>query len=133
MTANRLLSLRAAVILFIGSSVSFAADGWSQLRVGMTRGEASAVLGQALLTTQARGFTIEIYDQGAEVLLIRGRVAGWTAPATVLGGASTRVDAWQFSSVPASSGKGVSAKSNNEISPRTEKVRRNAALPSYRL
>ena len=77
----RCRSLRTILVLAGVVASARAEDAWRQLKVGMTRSEATAVLGHALLTNHARGFMVQIYDAGAEVVYVHGRVASWTAPA----------------------------------------------------
>src|SRR5512141_1565394 len=69
----------AAALLLLATSVE-AADGWSRLRPGMTRGETMTVLGSPVLKTNGHGFELWLYDGGAEVVCYRGVVLGWTAP-----------------------------------------------------
>jgi hypothetical protein len=113
----------------VGSSR--AADGWQQLKVGMTRSEATAVLGHALLTNQARGFTVQIYDAGAEVVLVHGRVASWTAPA---GSRSVAPEfhPWPIQPVGFKPPSAVPPQSGRS-STRDAKSRQPSTLPAYRL
>ncbi len=57
------------------------ADGWSQLKAGMTRVEMTQALGEPLMRSNGRQFELCIYDAGAEVVCYRGTVVAWTAPA----------------------------------------------------
>lgn len=56
------------------------ADGWAQLKPGMTRAEMTTALGEPLMRSSGRQFELCIYDAGAEVLCYRGTVVAWTAP-----------------------------------------------------
>ena len=53
----------------------WSADRWSQLKAGMSRREAAALLGSELMATRARGFEIAIYDDRAEIVFLRGQVS----------------------------------------------------------
>lgn len=55
-------------------------DAWAQLRAGMTRIEADALLGRPLLRSTGKGFELWTYSGGAEVIFYRGPVYAWTAP-----------------------------------------------------
>lgn len=70
------------------------ADGWAQLKVGMSSDEATEALGLPLMKTSARGFDLWIYDHNAEVLFFGGPLVGWTTPCD-LKVASLTVDVWQ--------------------------------------
>src|SRR4051812_44811333 len=116
MTAPRFLKLQVAFFL-AATTASFAADGWTHLRVGMTHREATAVVGDALLTSHGRGLTVAIYDRCGELFLIAGRVVGWTAPATSSENAKS-AEGWQFA---AGGAKGAPAKSRDAATPRSDK------------
>jgi hypothetical protein len=75
------LRVRLAALFVLIAGVSHAADGWSQLKVGMTRNQTVAAVGPSLFSNSGRGFAVEIYDNRAEVVYVGGRVASWTAPA----------------------------------------------------
>ena len=107
-------TLRAA------SADSAGADAWTRLRVGMTRNEATAVVGSALVMSSGRGFDIGVYDGRAEVVFHHGRLVAWTAPATGTQPA-TQVNALKFTA-------------ERQASPSPEKARRRpGAVPQYRL
>ena len=59
------------------SSSTRAAEGWAQLKLGMTAAETVALLGAPLIRTSGNGFELWTYDKGAEVLLF-GSLIGWT-------------------------------------------------------
>ena len=90
---------RISTLLLLGLAIALPRagaenDGWAQLRVGMSRAQTSAVLGQALMTSSGRGFDIAIYDGRAEVIFFGGRVVEWTAPASA--GVPAPKGTWQF-------------------------------------
>lgn len=86
----RLLLLSA----LLAGSASASVGAWSKLQVGMTAGEATALLGAPLGRTQGHGFEKWTYDQGAEVLLHGGiAVIGWTVP-VALRDAVRSLDIW---------------------------------------
>jgi len=70
------------------------ADGWAQLKLGMTAEQAMAAVGVPLFRSEGRGFELWIYDSRAEVVMYGGVIA-WTAPA---GSTATHVAAevWEF-------------------------------------
>ncbi len=70
------------------------ADGWAQLKVGMSADEATEALGLPLMKTSARGFDLWIYDNNAEALFFGGPLVGWTTPRD-LKSVSRTVDVWQ--------------------------------------
>lgn len=125
------------LLLAIASLASFlslpttarAADAWGQLKVGMTRKESTAVLGNALLTTRGRGFEIATYDQAAEVVYLGGRVITWTAPAASFAPAAP-AEAWAFNQVRLPRGTRRIITPAVPIAPAR---RDHVALPSFRL
>lgn len=119
--------LRITLVLTGVAASARAEDAWRQLKVGMTRSETAAVLGDALLTNRARGFMIQIYDAGAEVVYVHGRVASWTAPAGS-GSVAPAFHPWPtVAPIPAAASfpKGRAAASGS--------LRRPSTLPAYRL
>ena len=70
------------------------AEGWAQLKVGMSVDEAMEALGDPLMKTSGRGFELWVYDNHAEVLFYGGPLVGWTTPSK--GKAKGHaVDVWQ--------------------------------------
>jgi hypothetical protein len=118
------------VALLLFPLVGAAADPWVQLKAGMSRTEATEVLGAELFCAQGRGFEIAIYDQQAEVVFLNGQVVAWTAP----GGkppAPTAKVAWQFEQGPRPR---VSLPASHVAATRRVESRRPVAiLPAYRL
>lgn len=82
-------------LLSLGSSIpALGADGWGQLKLGMTAEDAEAVLGAPLIRNQGKGFEKWVYDGRAEVLFYGGVIA-WTAPGAT-SAAHSPVEVWQF-------------------------------------
>jgi hypothetical protein len=77
----KILGLYCVVTLFAVSS--HAAEGWAQLKSGMSRADTATALGDPLLRNIGRGFEVWLYDGGAEVLCFQGMVVAWTAPVGV--------------------------------------------------
>lgn len=71
-----------------------AADGWTQLKRGMTADETVAALGKPLLASEGYGFAVWIYDHGTEVVFY-DRVIAWTAPHAA-NGPGPQPEAWSF-------------------------------------
>lgn len=106
-----------------------AADGWSQLKAGMTRGETTAVLGTELVASRGRGFEVAIYDGRAEVVYLNGQLVSWTAPVTSDAPVAP-LDSWQFDQVSRARGAAQAASRAAETSAAPNRQR--AVLPSYR-
>lgn len=79
MSRRRIVTLLSALLLL--TAAVHGADGWAQLKAGMTRAEMATTLGEPLMRSSGRQFELCIYDAGAEVLCYRGTVVAWTAPA----------------------------------------------------
>ena len=123
---TRTLVLRAIITALLFSSGVSAADKWTSLKAGMTRSEATSVLGTELVASRGRGFEVAIYDGQAEVVYLRGQVVAWTAPASSKA-APSPANAWQFN-------QGTSARSHVAAPRRVETRPGNGAiLPAYRL
>jgi hypothetical protein len=117
---------RAILTSLLFASTAAAGDKWTELKTGMTRSEAMAVLGAELVASSGRGFEVAIYDGQAEVVYLRGQVVAWTAPASSKAEASPK-NAWQFEQV-------ARARTNGAATRRVEPRRGNGAiLPAYRL
>lgn len=86
--------LRLLVVCLALPLAGRAADGWERMKPGMTHAEVTAVLGEPLISSVARGFVIATYDRQAEVVILQGKVVAWTAPAGSAG--TTSAEAWQF-------------------------------------
>lgn len=71
-----------------------AADGWAQLKRGMTADETRAALGKPLLSSEGYGFAVWIYDHGTEVVFY-DRVIAWTLPHAGNAG-GPKPEAWSF-------------------------------------
>ena len=123
-------SLGGLAILALIPVAGQSASGWSQLKAGMSRGEAAALLGSELMATRGRGFEIAIYDDRAEVVFLRGQVVSWTAPASSQAAAAP-ADAWQFEQVARTQTGNEGARRGLEK--RAPEIRRAAILPAYRL
>ena len=123
---SRTFALRVLVTTLLLSTAASAADKWAALKTGMSRSEATTVLGAELTASRGRGFEVAIYDGKAEVVYLHGQVVAWTAPATSTAAASP-ADAWQFDQVARPRSKASAA--------RPTEVRRGngAILPAYRL
>ena len=89
----RLFWFLGLLVIFTTGSLR-GADGWAQLKVGMSTEEAEVALGLPLLKTSARGFDLWIYDNNAEALFFGGPLVGWTTPSD-LKVAKRTVDVWQ--------------------------------------
>jgi hypothetical protein len=126
---NRARLLRFAVLASLVSSLGAAADGWSQLKAGMSRSETIAVLGTELVASSGRGFQIAIYDNRAETVFLNGQLVAWTAPVTSHAPTAS-VDAWQFDQVSRARA-GAQAAARAAQAP-TGAVRQKAILPAYR-
>lgn len=74
-------------LLLVGSMAA-APNPWTQMKMGMTAEAAATLLGPPVLQTKGRGLETWIYEHGAEVLL-RGKVVGWTMPASALASDNT--------------------------------------------
>jgi hypothetical protein len=74
------------------------AQEWSQLKPGMSRDEASAVIGRALISSSGRGFEVSIYDHRAELVFHDGKLVTWTAPASSAA-AVAPANTWRFEQV----------------------------------
>jgi hypothetical protein len=80
---------------FLSSLPAAAAEGWTQLRPGLTRPEAALLLGMPLIASQARGFDVALYDRRGELLFVDGRLVAWTAP-TATPAAGVPEGTWGF-------------------------------------
>jgi hypothetical protein len=72
--------LLLALLSLLPPGTARGADGWAQLKLGMTAEQAMAVVGAPLFRCEGRGFELWIYDSRAEVVMYGGVIA-WTAPA----------------------------------------------------
>ena len=70
--------LICAILFSLGSARG--ADGWAQLKTGMTQLETWTALGPPLMRTSGRGYVLWFYDCRAEVLFLNGPVIAWTVP-----------------------------------------------------
>lgn len=76
----RILARLILGTLLLGAPVAArAADGWAQLKRGMTADQARNLLGEPILLSEGYGFAIWIYDHGTEVVFYN-QVIAWTAP-----------------------------------------------------
>ena len=105
-----------------------AANGWEQLKPGMSREEVHTVVGTALITSAGRGFEVAVYDERGELVYLEGRLVAWTAPVS-RPAPPAPLNTWQFNQIrtrplPASSVPPALAR---------PPVSRGAILPSYRL
>ena len=117
------------VVPVVCSTASLAgADRWAELKPGMTRGEAAALLGGELMASRSRGFEVAIYDQKAEVVYLRGQVVAWTAPASSSAAASPG-EAWHFEQTRSSTPSPAPAAN----AARAPELNRRAILPAYRI
>ncbi len=91
--ARKLLFLLALLSLLL-PGMARGADGWTQLKLGMTAEQAVATLGAPLFRSEGRGFELWIYDGRAEVVMYGGVIA-WTAPASSPDAAAP-VEVWEF-------------------------------------
>lgn len=123
----RTTSLRALAVSLLVSSTAFAADKWENLKPGMTRAEAAAVLGTELVASSGRGFEIAIYEDKAEVVYLRGQVVAWTAPSASKVQQSP-ANAWQFDQVSRVRSTASAAARAVEKRPANGPI-----LPAYRL
>ena len=74
------------------------AEPWSEVRLGMTAEQATALLGKPLLRSGGFGFEIWTYDRCGEVVFY-GPLVAWTEPAAA-GKVGRSVDVWQKDSAP---------------------------------
>jgi hypothetical protein len=86
--------LLPAFLFLLLPGLARAADGWAQLKLGMTAEQAEAALGAPLFRNEGRGFELWIYDGRAEVVMYGGVIA-WTAPATSTAARSSP-QTWEF-------------------------------------
>lgn len=128
----RYLAMRSALFRHLGLGLIFPAallaNGWDQLKPGMSRDEASTVVGTALITSVGRGFEVAVYDERAELVYLEGRLVAWTSPAS-RPVPPAPLHTWQFNQVrtrplPAPAVPPALAR---------PPVQRGAILPSYRL
>ncbi len=120
---SRLLRLAGLGLLFPAAMM---AGGWEQLRPGMSRDEATTVLGStALITSVGRGFEVAVYDQRGELVYLEGKLVTWTVP---LSSPAPRApeNTWQFNQVRIRPVPAVPA-------PVRLPAQRGSILPSYRL
>ena len=80
------------LLLFAPGPLRAAAE-WTQLKLGMTRDQAVAALGEPLIRSSGQDFEVWIYDERAE-LVFYGVLVGWSSPGAVAMTART-VDVWQ--------------------------------------
>lgn len=120
--------LRAAMVSLLAPVSVLAADGWSQLKTGMTRGETIAMLGTELVASRGRGFEVAIYDGRAEVVFLNGQVVAWTAPASSQA-APSPADAWHFEQVS----RARVQQARRALETGAASNRPAAILPAYRL
>jgi hypothetical protein len=83
-----------ACFLILSTSSLHGAEGWAQLKIGMTADEAAEALGNPLLKTAGSGFELWIYDNNAEAVFYGGPLVGWTTPSKGKT-AGHAVDVWQ--------------------------------------
>jgi hypothetical protein len=119
--------LLAVLTALAAAQGAHAVDGWAQLKAGMTRAEAVAVLGAELQASKARGFEVAVYDSRAEVVYLGGQVVAWTAPASSTATASP-AGAWQFEQSRRAGAGSSAARRPVETRPTNA-----AILPAYRL
>jgi hypothetical protein len=122
--------LRAAAIVLVVPVSGWAAEGWANLKAGMTRNEAVAVLGTELVASRGRGFEVAIYDDRAEVVFLHGKVVAWTAPVSIQAAPAPSA-VWQFDQGSRLRAGGQPA--GRPAEPRTGNGRTGAVLPAYRL
>jgi hypothetical protein len=70
------------------------ADGWLNLKLGMSGSEVEAALGTPLVRSEGRGFEVWTYDDASEVVFY-GRMIAWTSPASSAAPKYVMAD-WQF-------------------------------------
>ncbi len=76
---RRILSVFAGLAaLILTAGVARGADGWVQLKLGMTSNETMKFLGEPLMRTKARGIERWIYDGGGETVFMGGPLISWT-------------------------------------------------------
>jgi len=68
----------ALTAFLLAAGLARAADGWTQLKPGMTSDQAIKFLGEPLMRTKARGFERWIYDGNGEVIFMGGPLKSWT-------------------------------------------------------
>lgn len=117
--------LRLAAVALLVPVAGWAADGWAELKPGMSRVEAAALLGRELLASRGRGFEVAIYDGRAEMLFLHGGLVAWTPPGTSASAPSPASafkfdQQWRPRFVPQS-----------PIDPRAEAGRRPLFLPTH--
>lgn len=91
---RRLLFPFIGSLLFLAGGSLPGADGWTQLRLGMSGDEAAETLGHPLIKTSGGGFELWVYDNHAEVVFYGGPLVGWTSPKKD-GFPVQTVDVWQ--------------------------------------
>jgi hypothetical protein len=82
------------LVLPLLGAAGLAAEGWTQLKPGMTAAETRALLGPPLLFSEGHGFAVWIYDHATEVVFY-DRVIAWTAPGARTSPAKAD-EAWSF-------------------------------------
>ncbi len=122
--------MRNILFRFAGLGLLFpaamSASGWEQLKPGMSRDEATTVLGStALITSVGRGFEVAVYDQRGELVYLEGKLITWTAPLSSPA-APAPENTWQFNQVRTRPFPSVPA-------PVRLPAQRGSILPSYRL
>lgn len=108
----------------------FAAHGWSQLKRGMSRHQAVALLGTELSASRGRGFEVAIYDGKAEVVFLNGQVVAWTAPVEIQAAAAVETG-FQFDQVSRLRAANQRARLAPDRAPASGRPA--AILPAYRL
>lgn len=114
---SKIISVLAAVALC--TTGLCAAEGWSVIKSGMSRGEATSALGDPLFKNVGRGFEVWLYDGGAEVLCYRGVVVAWTTPLGVESADGRQLDLRPFfiKPVPVDSAAGTSLEQEPDLTP----------------
>jgi hypothetical protein len=119
--------LRALVLVVTLPGAVSASDGWSQLKAGMTRGEAVELLGAEVVASRARGFEVAIYDEKAEVVFLDGQVVAWTAPVSS-NASPAPTNTWQFAQTPRARANAATTSRVGGARPGNGRI-----LPAYRL
>ncbi len=120
-------ALRRLTVLGLLLPGMLCAQEWGNLQPGMTRDEASAIIGRALISTSGRGFEVAIYDHRAELVFLEGKLVTWTAPASA-SAAAAPADTWRFEQI-----KILREPVAPIRKPAAPPVKRGTILPAYRL
>jgi hypothetical protein len=118
------------IIALLTACAVHGADGWAQLKGGMSRADAIAVLGVPLVESRGREFAVAIYDERAEVIFVDDRVIDWTAPGAKPG-VNTHAANWHFGRTRRD--RPLFAAQGQGNTPPAPAARTGAALPAYRL